>query len=309
MQKDLTSIADLSRDEILRLFDLTKELKQKLKRGEPHPILAGQTLVMIFEKPSLRTHVTFQTGIQQLGGMGIYLAPADIGMGKRESVKDVALNLSRLVSGIMARTFAHSTVTGLATHATIPVINGLSDLEHPCQVLADLFTIVEHKENLEGLKLAYVGDGNNVANSLLLASATMGMHMSLACPEGYDPDEGVLQRAQEIATSTGASLEIVHDPYQGIENADILYTDVWASMGQESEQSLRMRVFQPFQVNQKLLRAAKPDAQVMHCLPAHRGEEITDEVLDGPQSIALDEAENRLHAQKAIMATLMRQDR
>ncbi len=305
MNKDLVSIADLTREEMESLFELAMDLKGKVKQGIPHRLLDGKTLAMIFEKPSLRTRVTFETGMTQLGGHSIYLGPNDIQMGKRESVPDVARNLSRWVDGVMARTFAHKTVVDLAGNATVPVINGLSDDEHPCQILADFLTILEHKGRLAGLKLAYIGDGNNVCNSLLLASGIMGVNMTVGCPEGYEPCSEIYERAKELAETSGAELSIVHDKFEAAKDADVIYTDVWASMGQEAEREERLKVFAPFQVNAELLRVAKNDVIVLHCLPAHRGEEITSEVLDGPHSVVLDEAENRLHIQKAVLVKLM----
>ena len=305
MRKDLVSIADLTKEEMLELFELAIEMKDKVKKGVEHHHLKGKVLAMIFEKPSLRTRVTFETGMYQLGGYAIYLAPQDIKLGQRESVPDVARNLSRWVDGIMARTFAHKTVTDLAENATIPVINGLSDLEHPCQILADFLTIKEHKGDFEGLKLAWVGDGNNVCNSLMLASGILGVHMTVTTPAGYEPPEDIVKQAQELAQKSGGSITLYNDPFEGVKNADVIYTDVWASMGQEAEREKRLRDFQGYQVNSKLLENAKNDVIVMHCLPAHRGEEITDDVLDGPHSVVLDEAENRLHAQKALLVKLM----
>ncbi len=305
MKKDLVSVADLSREEILDLFRFAKEMKRKFKEGKGEKPLADKTLAMIFEKPSLRTRVTFETGMTQLGGHAIYLAPSDIGLGKRESVPDVAQNLSRWVDGIMARTFAHQTVADLAKHATVPVINALSDLEHPCQILADFFTIYERQKHLDRIKLAYLGDGNNVCNSLLLASGLLGTHMTVACPRGYEPSSVFFSQATGFARGSRARLEVLRAPDEAVEGADVVYTDVWASMGQEAEAEKRAKIFARYQVNEKLLSNAKEDALVMHCLPAHRGSEITDEVLDGPNSIVLDEAENRLHIQKAIMVKLM----
>jgi ornithine carbamoyltransferase len=237
----------------------------------------------------------------QLGGHGIFL---EMLLGKRESTPDIARNINRWVDLIMARTFAHKSVTDMAEHTDIPVINALSDLEHPCQILADFMTILEHKKKLKGLKLAYIGDGNNVCNSLLLAAATMGMHMTVGCPQGYDPDKSVWDKSQELAAKSKCALQILRDPREAVKNADIIYTDVWASMGQETEKELRARIFAPYQVNQQLVDAARKDVMVLHCLPAHRGDEITDEVLDGPHSQVLDEAENRMHVQKAVMVTL-----
>lgn len=305
MKKDLVSVSDLTREEILDLFRCAKDQKRKQKEGKGEKPLAGKTLAMIFEKPSLRTRVTFETGMTQLGGHAIYLAPSDIGLGKRESVPDVAKNLSRWVDGIMARTFAHQTVADLAKHAAIPVINALSDLEHPCQILADFFTIYERQKHLDRIKLVYIGDGNNVCNSLLLAAALLGTSMTVASPRGYEPREEVLSVANRLARESRARIEVLRVPEEAVEGADVVYTDVWASMGQEDEAARRAKLFARYQVNEKLLSNAKEDVMVMHCLPAHRGVEITDEVLDGPNSIVLDEAENRLHIQKAIMVKLM----
>jgi len=305
MKKDLVSVADLSCEEIVDLFRFTKDMKRKFKEGKGEKPLTDKTLAMIFEKPSLRTRVTFETGMTHLGGHAIYLAPSDIGLGKRESVPDVARNLSRWVDGIMARTFAHQTVVDLAEHAAIPVINALSELEHPCQILADFFTIYERQKHLDRIKLAYLGDGNNVANSMLLAAGLLGTSMVVACPRGYEPDSGIVARATGFARSSRARLEVLRDPDEAVEGADVVYTDVWASMGQEAEAEKRAKIFSRYQVNEKLLSNAKEDVMVMHCLPAHRGQEITDEVLDGPNSMVLDQAENRLHIQKAIMVKLM----
>jgi len=303
--RDLISIADLSAGDIEEILALAAKLKSDRKAGRDHPLLRGKSLAMIFEKPSLRTRVTFEVGMQQLGGHAVYLAPGDIRMGERESVADVARNLERWVDGIMARTFAHNTVAGLAEYATIPVINGLSDLEHPCQALADFLTIREHKGELQGLKMTFVGDGNNVAHSLVLLAAKVGVDFTLACPEGFEADAGVWELAGRLAADSGASLEVVADPAEGVRNADVVYTDVWVSMGQEEETAKRMEVFRSFQVDRRLLGNAKRDAIVLHCLPAHRGLEIADEVIDGRQSVVLDEAENRLHAQKAALTLLM----
>ncbi len=306
MKKDLVSVADLSKQEMEELFKLAIQIKRKTKKGRSPKLLADKTMAMIFEKPSLRTRVTFETGMTQLGGHAIYLAPSDIQLGKRESVPDVAKNLCRWVDIIMARTFAHKTITDLAENSLVPVINALSDLEHPCQILADFMTVLEHRRKLKGLKLAYIGDGNNVCNSLLLAAAITGMDMNVGCPQGYEPDKGVWERSLELASRTRASLQILRDPREAAKNADVIYTDVWASMGQETEKELRARVFAPYQVNRQLVDCARRDAIVLHCLPAHRGEEITSEVLDGTHSRVLDQAENRLHVQKAVMVTLSR---
>jgi ornithine carbamoyltransferase len=305
--RNLTSIQDLTPDEIRVLLDTASFLKETIKDNKTahHSLLPGKTLAMIFEKPSLRTRVTFETGMTQLGGHAIYLAPADIQLGKRETVADVAKNLSRWCDVIMARVFSHKTITELAENATVPVINGLSDLEHPCQALADFQTIKERKGELKGLKLAFIGDGNNVANSLMLLAAKVGTHFSIGCPEGYEPDEEVVGWAKASAEESGSIIEVLGDPVEAVRNADVVYTDVWTSMGQEAQVELRKMAFEGYQVNQSLMSHAKPDAIVLHCLPAHRGEEITSEVLDGPQSAVLDEAENRLHAQKAVLSLLV----
>lgn len=301
--RNITGIKDLSRDDIELVLSVASFLKETNGTRTAHQvILPGRTLAMIFEKPSLRTRVTFETGMTQLGGHAIYLAPSDIQLGARETVPDVARNLSRWCDVIMARVFSHNTITGLAENSSIPVINALCDLEHPCQALADFQTIREKKGKLEGLKLAFIGDGNNVANSLMLLAAKVGTNFAIGCPEGYEPLESVVQSARECAKATGANIEVVTDPIEAVRGADVIYTDVWASMGQEAETELRKMAFSGYQVNSSLVSKAKPDAIVMHCLPAHRGDEITAEVLDGPQSVVLDEAENRLHAQKALLA-------
>ncbi len=297
MKRDLTSIFDLTENEIYKIFDLTRELKEKQKKGIEHKLLRDKTLAMIFEKPSLRTRVTFETGMTQLGGHAIYLAPSDIQLGKRESVADVAKNLSRWVDIIMARVFSHKTITDLAENATVPVINGLCDLEHPCQILCDLFTVIEKKGDLSKVVIAYIGDGNNVCNSFVAASAILGYRMNVATPVGYEPNKDYLKKAKNVDWTSD------HDyaPRQ----ADVIYTDVWASMGQELEAEQRRKIFHSFQLNSKLLETAqKKDYIIMHCLPAHRGEEITDEVIDGSHSVVFDQAENRLHSQNGIMVHL-----
>jgi len=296
MKRDFVSIFDLKKEEIVEIFELTKTLKESQQKGIEHKILKDKTMAMIFEKPSLRTRVTFETGMTQLGGHAIYLAPADIQLGKRETVPDVARNLSRWVDVIMARVFAHKTVEDLANNATIPVINALSDLEHPCQVMADLFTVLEKKGSLENITFAYVGDGNNVCNSLIAASTILCFKLDVATPAGYAPSRAYTSRAD--------MLQWTNNPREAITNADIVYTDVWVSMGQEQEATKRKQIFAPYQINQDLLGHAKKKPLVMHCLPAHRGEEITDDVMDGPNSIVLDEAENRLHVQKSILVWL-----
>jgi ornithine carbamoyltransferase len=297
MKKDLTSIFDLTRDEIYKIFEITRDLKEKQKKGVEHKLLKDRTLAMIFEKPSLRTRVTFETGMTQLGGHAIYLAPADIQLGKREAVKDVAKNLSRWVDIIMARVFSHKTIKELAENADIPVINGLCDLEHPCQILCDLFTVIEKKGDLNKITLAYIGDGNNVCNSFIAASALLDFKLNVATPDGYKPSKEYMKRAK--------NLKWTDNPIDAVKDADVIYTDVWASMGQEAEAEQRKKIFKSYQLNSKLLKnAQKKDYIIMHCLPAHRGEEITDEVIDGPHSIVFDQAENRLHIQKGIMVFL-----
>ena len=301
MKRDLISISDLTQDEVETLFALAQRLKADRQKGWPHPILAGKTLAMIFEKPSLRTRVTFEAGMDQLGGYAIYLSPQDIGLGTRETVPDVAKNLSRWVDLVMARTFSHQVLTELAQAATIPVINGLSDLLHPCQVLADCLTLIEHRGALEGLKIAFVGDGNNVVHSWLHAAVKLPFRFVLACPPGYEPDRAVLEQTRQA----GARVSVTHTVAEAVREADAVYTDVWTSMGQEEEGTVRRRAFTDYQVNAEVMSLAKPDALVMHCLPAHRGEEITADVLDGPQSVVFDQSENRLHIQKAIMVWLL----
>jgi ornithine carbamoyltransferase len=296
----LLSIRDLDKKHVLDIFKLTSELKATLKAGRRVTPLAGRTLALIFEKPSLRTRVTFEVAMVQLGGAAVYLSAQDIGPGKRESVPDIARNLSRWVDGIAARVFAHTTLEELARHATIPVINALSDLEHPCQAMADLYTLWERGIELQGLELAWVGDGNNVFNSLVLLSALMGVRVRAACPPGYEPAPAVLAACRAL----GGQVRLTTEAREAAEGADLLYTDVWVSMGQEAEREKRLEAFQRYQLNDTLLGFASPKALVMHCLPAHRGEEITDAILDGSRSIVLDQAENRLHVQKGIVMHL-----
>ena len=301
MNKDFLSIAELTDTEIFEIFDLTKELKEKVKKREEHHYLKGLTLAMIFAKPSARTRISFETGIYQLGGSALYLAPADIGIGTREAVKDVARVISRYNDLIMARLFAHSHIEELAEYATVPVINGLTDYNHPCQIMADVFTILEHKGKIEQLKIVYVGDGNNVANSWINFASKIPIHLVICTPREYEPDVTTLKNAQSAGVSR---IEILADPVTAVSDADVLYTDVWASMGQEEEAEARKKIFKPYQLNQELIGKAKEDVKVLHCLPAHRGDEITDEVIDGPHSVVFDEAENRMHVQKAIMVKL-----
>ncbi len=269
--------------------------------------LDGKIMALIFEKPSLRTRTTFDVGIKQLGGDSVYLSPAEINLGKRESVYDVAKNLERMVQGIMIRTFGHDICLSLAEYASIPVINGLTDYEHPCQALADFFTIAEYKKSLRKLKLSYVGDGNNVSHSLMLTAGKLGATLFIATPAGYKPDSKVVRQAQQLASETGGTIVVTEDPFAAVQDADVVYTDTWASMGQEAEAETRRAVFRPYQVNRGLFAKAKTDALFMHCLPAHRGEEVTDEIIDSAQSVVFSEAENRLHVQKAIMFELLRE--
>jgi ornithine carbamoyltransferase len=303
MKRDLVRISDLSADEIGHLMRLSARVKSELRAGRKHTWLPGKTLAMIFEKPSLRTRVTFETGMNQLGGVAIYLGPSDIGLGRRESVADIGKNLSLWVDIIMARTFLHKSVEELAVSAQVPVINGLSDLYHPCQVLADCFTLTELRGNVAGLKIVFVGDGNNMAHSWMMAAAKLGFDFTLVCPPGYEADAEVVAQARAMG---GGQIRVTNDIAEGTAGADVLYTDVWTSMGQESEAERRRKVFAPYQLDQKVVNNAARDTVVMHCLPAHRGEEIASEVLDGPNSVVLQQAENRLHLQKALIAWLLR---
>lgn len=304
--KDMLSIHDLSVDEVQEILALAKELKAKQKAGVPHKILKGKTLGMIFEKSSTRTRVSFETGMYQLGGQALFLSNRDLQLGRGEPIRDTARVLSRYLDGIMIRTFGHDRVLELAKWADIPVINALTDLLHPCQVLTDLLTIEEYKgKNLKGLKMAYVGDGNNMTNSFLYGCAKVGMTFVAATPEDYRPDATVFKNALEDAKETGASLSLVTDPHEAVKDADIVVTDTWASMGQEAEHEARKKIFAPYQVNKELLEGADKRVIVMHCLPAYRGEEITEEVLEANADVIFDEAENRLHTQKAIMALTM----
>jgi ornithine carbamoyltransferase len=305
MKRDFLSVRDFTREEILESFEIAMDMKKD--RSKYADSLKGQTLALIFEKPSLRTRTSFDVGIQQLGGYSLYLSPNEISLGKRESVYDVAKNLERMVQGIMIRTFAHQIVEDMAKFAKIPIINGLTDLLHPCQAMADFLTILEHKGKLDNsIKLVYVGDGNNVAHSLMYAGARLGVNVAISTPRGFEPNLIVWQNANEDAKKTGAKIEVINDPKEAVKNADAIYTDVWASMGQESEADKRKQIFKPYQVNSELMSYAKEDTLFMHCLPAHRGDEVTDEVIDSKNSVVFDEAENRLHAQKAIMYKLMK---
>jgi ornithine carbamoyltransferase len=303
MKKDLISIVDLTTKEMEEIFVLTDELKKNKEKFSK--VLAGKTLALIFQKPSNRTRVSFSVGTYQLGGNAIYLAPNEINLGVRESVEDVAKTLSRYVDGIVLRTFEHKNVLDLAKFATVPVINGLSDFSHPCQALADVYTVREKLKGIKGALLAYVGDGNNVCNSLLFACAKVGLNMNAGCPKGYEPESKVVEDALAIAAENGASISIYNSPFEAVKNADVIYTDVWTSMGQEEETEKRKKIFKDYQVNVDLMKLAKKDCLVMHCLPAHRGEEITDEAMDSPYSVVFDEAENRMHVQKAILIKLL----
>ncbi|MEE9119362.1 MAG: ornithine carbamoyltransferase [Calditrichia bacterium] len=302
MLKHFISIADYSKQEIEEIFSLTKDLKEKTKKGEEHHLCKGLTLSMIFAKPSARTRISFETGMYQLGGYALYLSPNDIGIGKRESVSDISRVISRYNDIIMARMFDHQHIVELAEFASVPVINGLTDYNHPCQIMADMFTILEHRGQLDGLKITYIGDGNNVANSWINLASILPFNLTICSPPGYEPDNDILVHAKENNIS---KVQVLSNPEEAVKDADVVYTDVWASMGQESETKERHNIFKNYQVNQQLMSLAKVDAKVMHCLPAHRGDEITDEVIDGPQSIVFDEAENRMHVQKAIIVKLL----
>ncbi|MCM8799508.1 MAG: ornithine carbamoyltransferase [Candidatus Omnitrophica bacterium] len=304
MDKDFISIKNLTEKDIEEIFLLTDRLKKDPFRFKN--ILSGKTIVLIFQKPSNRTRVSFEVAIFQLGGNSIYLGKEEIKLGVRESIKDVAKTLSRYVEGIVLRTFSHNTILEMAKYAAIPVINGLSDFSHPCQVLADLYTIREKFKRLKGIKLAYVGDGNNVCHSLLYGCPKVGIDISIATPLDYTPDKTVVKDALLLSKKKDSSVKLFNIASEAVENADIIYTDVWTSMGKEKEAKIRKKIFKKFQVNSKLLKLSKKNCLVMHCLPAHRGEEITDEVIDGPNSIVFDQAENRLHVQKAILIKLLK---
>lgn len=305
MHRNFLAIADLTPDELTYYLDLAAALKADWRAGQSAGQLAGQNLAMLFEKPSLRTRVSFEIAMRDLGGHALYLSPQEVELGRRETVPDVARVLSRYVDGIVLRTFAHDRVVEMGQYATVPVINGLSDLEHPCQALADLLTVIEHRGALRGVRLAYLGDGNNVCNSLMLAAAKLGMRVAVAAPHGYQPARAIVEAALAAAQRSGGEVRIVTDPRDAVRGVDVVYTDVWTSMGQERESAERRVAFAGYQVNRELMKIAG-DAVVMHDLPAHRGEEITDEIIDGPDSIVFDQAENRMHAQKAILSELLR---
>lgn len=305
MKKDFIALADYSAEELMKMLDNAVQLKKEFFEKGNSPIFKGKVLGMVFSKPSLRTRISFDMAMRHLDGDALFISPNEIGLGKRESIADVARVLSGYVSCIMARVFEHNHVLELAKWASIPVLNGLSDYNHPCQAMADVLTMYEHYGKLKGLKVTYVGDGNNVAVSLLHACAKLGMDFTIGCPVGYDIPETALADAKEMAKTTGIRINIARDPKGAVDGCDVLYTDTWTSMGQEEEAEKRKKVFPPFQVNTDLLKIAKPGAIVMHCLPAHRGYEITDEVADGPQSKLFPQAHNRLHAQKAILVELL----
>ena len=299
------SLTDYSSTELLSILELALQLKKERNEGGNKPLFAGKVLAMVFQKPSLRTRVSFDMAMRHLGGDAIYLSPAEIGLGKRESIADVSRVLSGYVDAVMARVFEHEHILELAKYSSVPLINGLSDFNHPCQAMADMLTILESFNKLKDLCLAFIGDGNNVAVSLAFACAKLGMHFTIASPKGYDIPQAVIKEAEDLAATTGSNVQQTRDPIAAVQGADVIYTDTWTSMGQEDEAQKRREVFAPYQVNEKLVASATKDAIVMHCLPAHRGEEITDEVADGPHSVLFQQAENRLHAQKAILVKLL----
>ncbi len=302
MKKDLLNIYDLEDADFEKIWSKAKKLKKDLKNDKPHNSLQGKTLGMIFDKSSTRTRISFEVGMYQLGGIALFLTSRDTQIGRGETISDSAQMMSRYLNGIMIRTFSQKSVEDFARYASIPVINGLTDLLHPCQILSDLFTIKEKKGSYDGLKIAYIGDGNNIANTWIEAAARLPIQLTLACPEGYDPDRKIMAKGKKEARE---DISLYRDPLEAAKDADVLYTDVWVSMGQESENEERKKIFKNYQINKRLLKEARKDAIVMHCLPAHRGEEITSDVIDGPQSVVIDQAENRLHVQKAILEILL----
>ncbi len=304
MKRDFLSIADWSSKELKKILDLSADMKARPSRYKNS--LSGKSVALIFEKQSLRTHVTFDVGIYQLGGHSVYLTQSDINLGKRESIYDVSKNLERWMDAVVVRTYAHQSCVDMGRYMKIPVVNALTDYEHPCQAVGDFLTAAEHLGNLKRKKFVFVGDGNNVCNSLMLMAAKIGMNFVATTPEGYEPPSEVVRISRKEAKATGASVELVHDPAEGVRDADVIYTDVWVSMGQENEKEEKLKAFQGFQVNRQLMKQAKKSAIFMHCLPAHRGEEVTDDVIDSKQSVVWDEAENRLHSQKAIVYTLIK---
>jgi len=305
LKRDIISVLDMRNDLKSILANAAKMKKEPKKGQKPHEPLKGKVLGMVFEKPSLRTRISFEIAMAQLGGKSIYISPEEVGIGKRESAHDVGKVLSRYVNAIVYRAFSNKVMRELAEHATVPVINGLDDIEHPCQCVGDLLTIQEKKAKLAGLKLAYIGDGNNVCNSLMLSAAIVGMNMRAATPKDYRPNLDILAKAQEIAKATGCTTEVMSNPFQAVEGADVVYTDTWVSMGQEAEREQREKIFLPYQVNEKLCEKANKDYIFMHCLPAHRGFEVSAEVIDGSHSVVFDQAENRVHAQKAILVAVL----
>ncbi|HOE62577.1 MAG TPA: ornithine carbamoyltransferase [Candidatus Sumerlaeota bacterium] len=305
-KRDMISICDVNKEEALEIFETAKRLKAGVKKGDFPPLLEKRCLAMIFEKPSLRTRCSFEVGMFQLGGHAVYLQPSDIGLGKRESVYDVAKNIERWFNIALARVFKNQTVAELARHASIPVINALCDVEHPCQAFADFMTILEHRGKFEGFRLAYIGDGNNVCHSLILLSALLGTHINVSSPAGFEPQKSIIEKAANMCKESGGSYNFFRNPADAVKNAEAIYTDVWASMGQESEAENRKKIFLPYQVNKALVSNAPSGVWIMHDMPAHRGEEITDEVIDSKNSIVFDQAENRLHAQKGIIVFLSR---
>ena len=303
MKEDFIHISDLKTDEIFEILDKSKWIKNQFKQNANYTPFSGKTLAMIFAKPSARTRVSFETGFYRLGGHALYLGPNDIGIGKRESTADIARVLSRFNDIIMARLFDHQDVIDLAKHATVPVINGLTDFNHPCQIMADIFTVLEHRGNLDNLKVSYVGDGNNIVHSWLMLAQKIPFHFSIACPEGFEPDQTLVDKVNQSGIS---SVEIVHDPFKSVKDSDVVYTDVWASMGQKEEAEEREKIFADYQVTMNLLENTGKKTLFMHCLPAERGREVTDEVMESQNSIVFDEAENRMHAQNAVMVYLKR---
>ena len=303
MKKDFVSEYDIERDDFDLIFERARRIKKWQQEGVPHQPLQGKVLGMIFDKSSTRTRLSFEVGMYQLGGLALFLSSRDTQIGRGETIADTAMIMSRYLNGIMIRTYAQETVERFARHASIPVINGLTDLLHPCQILSDIFTVIEKRGTYSGIRIAYIGDGNNIANSWINAAARLPFHLSLACPEGYDPDGEILARASREAPER---VTFHRDPVEAVRGADVIYTDVWASMGQEAEHAARVKVFSAYQVNRRLVEKASKDVMIMHCLPAHRGEEITSDILDGEHSIVFDQAENRLHVQKAIMEMLLK---
>lgn len=304
MKRDFLSIADWSSKELQKLLETSADIKARPRKYKDS--IRGRSVALIFEKQSLRTHVTFDVGIYQLGGHSVYLTQSDINLGKRESVYDVSKNLERWMDAVVVRTFAHQSCVDMGRYMKVPVVNALTDFEHPCQAIGDFLTASEHLGKLRRKKFAFIGDGNNVCNSLMLMAAKMGMHFAVAAPEGYEPVQEVVRLSRKEAKKTGTEIEVVHDPAAAAKNSDVVYTDVWVSMGQEDQKEEKLKAFQGYQVNRQLMKLAKRSAIFMHCLPAHRGEEVTDDVIDSKQSVVWDEAENRLHSQKAVVYTLIK---